>query len=473
MQILTGRYSPAFALLIISATALLIYSNTLDGPFLLDDHAYILKNPEVQDLGNFLDISGTRYITFLSFALNYVAGGYDTFGYHLTNLIIHAINGLLLWWLVLLTFKTPAMERSGIGTQEKYFIALGSALLFVSHPIQIQAVTYITQRFASLATLFYLLSVVLFVKWRSSSGSPNPRARAAIYILSVLTAVLAMKTKEISFTLPFIIILYEHTFFKRTDKPEPSPRRRKLISHLTPFILTLLILPLTLFLPELSLGGNGYTIEKHLRIDLIRDLTTIPTYDYLITQFRVIMTYLRLLIFPANQHMNYDYPVFHSIFASEVFLSFLFLSTLLGSAVYLFIRSGKTKNGYGLLVSVGVLWFFITLSVESSIFSINGVITEHRLYLPSVGMMLAFTASLSFIFDSAGKRFNREWLKNRGVWTVVFVIVVVFSVAGHMRNKVWGDEFTFWRDEANKSPNRSNVHINLGNVYNRTGWMRP
>jgi hypothetical protein len=462
MQILSGRYGPAFAFVTISVVALLTYSNSLHGPFLLDDRPFILNNSELRDIKNFLDIAGTRYIAFLSFALNYAAGGYETFGYHLINLIIHAINGLLVWWLVLLTFKTPVMERSSIAPQEKYFIALGSALLFISHPIQTQAVTYITNRFVCLATLFYLLSLVLFVKWQNSYGTPDVRMRSIFYILSLLSALLAMKTKAISFTLPFIIILYERTFFKRTDKPEPSPRRRKLISHLTPFILTLTIIPLTLL-------GQGPG-ERALRNGFIGEIMTIPTYDYLMTQFRVIVTYLRLLIFPANQHMNYDYPIFHSILEPQVFLSFLFISSITGLAIYLLKRSRKTRNGYGLLTSFGILWFFITLSVES-ITPLKEAAAEHRLYLPSAGIIPAFAATLCFIFDATGNRFNMEAVKKTGSLAVILAMVFVFSVATHIRNKVWRDEIAFYLDDAKKSPNEPNVHNNLGGAYYKKGLL--
>jgi hypothetical protein len=107
-----GRYFAAASL--ITFSAVLVYSNTFHGPFLFDDLDYIVNNPVIRNPGNFLDISGTRYVAHLSFALNYRIGGYNPLGYHLVNTAIHIINGLLVLSLVTLTFKTPQMERCNI-----------------------------------------------------------------------------------------------------------------------------------------------------------------------------------------------------------------------------------------------------------------------------------------------------------------------------------------------------------------------
>jgi tetratricopeptide (TPR) repeat protein len=464
-SILSRRYGFAVTFLLIALTALLVYSNTFHAPFLIDDNLYILDNSDIRSLRNFLDISGTRYVTHLTFALNYAVGGYSTFGYHIVNIVIHTINGFLVYQLVVLTFITPVMARAAVDSRLKYFIAMSSALVFISHPIQTQAVTYITQRFASLATLFYLLSLVLFVRWRISNGTLNPSLRTIIYIVSVVSTVLAMKTKEIAFTLPFIVVLYEFTFFN--DKTQIKKR----LLYIIPFVLTSAIIPLTLFAPEFGLSESGYRVTEEIRNLQIRDFTTISPHDYLITQFRVVMTYLRLLILPVNQHMDYDYPMYHSIFEPEVLLSFLFLSALFGSALYLFMQSRKGKNFYGLLVSFGVIWFFITLSVESSVIPIKDVISEQRLYLPSVGVILAFTTSLCYVFDVVKNMLGREASLDRLRWAVISVIVVTLSVAAYMRNNVWGDELRFWLDEVKKSPDDHIVRNNLGDTYNNRGQL--
>jgi tetratricopeptide (TPR) repeat protein len=458
-SLLSGRYGFAIAFFLITLTAILIYSNTFQGPFLFDDRIYILENPSIRHLENFLDVSGTRYVGFLSFALNYYFGGLNVFGYHLVNITIHIMNGLLVWWLIFLTFKTPLVRRGSV-SQFRDYIALTAALIFIAHPVQTQAVTYITQRFASLATFFCLLSLVLFIKWRLKKQTHGQGPSTAFYILALFSSVFAMKTKEISFTLPFIIVLYEFTFFN-------GKAFKERLFYLTPFLLTLSIIPFTIFLPKLGLEESTHDIADILRAQQVRELATISTHDYLVTQFRVIVTYIRLLILPASQSVDYDYAIYNSFFNPEILLSFFFLLLVFGFALFLFIRSHKTGNFYGLLASFGILWFFITLSVESSIFPIKDVIFEHRLYLPSVGAVTAFS---TFVFY--GK--ERLGIKVPAlVFTCIllFVTAVPFSFAAYNRNLVWKDAVALWHDAVKKSPGSYLAHNNLGSAYDKHGLI--
>src|SRR5262249_51281659 len=153
----------------------------------------------------------------------------------LLNLLIHIANAFLVYILVLLLFKTPKMQSSSSGPDRSFWIALSAAFLFVAHPVQTEAVTYIVQRLASFATLFYLLPVVLYLKWRLAPS--EAKARSLWYVGALLSTVLAMKTKEITFTLPFMLLLVEWVFF--------GSFTRKRWTTLVPFLLTLLIVPLS------------------------------------------------------------------------------------------------------------------------------------------------------------------------------------------------------------------------------------
>jgi hypothetical protein len=280
-----------------AALGLLAYSNTFDASFHLDDHHSIGTNPTLKDPASFIEPSKAerlmgglypsfknRFIGYLTFAVNYRLHGLDVLGYHLTNLAIHFLNGLLLYSLVLLnglllyslvlfTFSTPKMEGSRLKDQLR-LVALFAASLFVLHPIQTQAVTYIVQRFASLATMFYLGSMVFYVKWRlRNTKYQNSNIKIKVnmkfrnlyfpflnfnFFLSLLFAILAMKTKQIAFTLPLAVVLYEFMFFHDTIK------RRAL--RLLPFLLTLLIIPSTfLFLdnPPGYLVGDVTNLQQN------------------------------------------------------------------------------------------------------------------------------------------------------------------------------------------------------------------
>lgn len=377
----------------------IVYSNTLNASWHFDDQVVVTENWTIRDLkGCFTSIfSGNRSVGFFTFALNYHFNKLNVKGYHLVNIAIHILNGLLVYTLVRLTLKTKAMADSRLAAYSR-FLSLASGLIFVVHPLQTQAVTYIAQRFASLATLFYLLALVLFVKARLSLLQGKKffsLSHLGLYFFSLFSCYLAMHTKEITFTLPFMILLYEFFFIDSTLKK--AGRR---VFYLLPFLLMLSIIPfhtLNLSFKEGASKPLGDIIGE-MR-EQAQETPLISRHDYLLTQFNVIVTYIRLLLLPVNQNLDYDYPIARTLFQFRTFFCFLFLLTLAILALYLFKRSR--------LISFAISWFFITLSVESSIIPIRDVIFEHRVYLPSVG----FVILISIFLQEAGESFSRLFFR--------------------------------------------------------------
>ncbi len=448
-----------------------LYSNILHAPFIFDDYSSIVDNETIKDIkASFKDILNNRYITEISFALNYAIGGLKPFGYHFINNLIHIVNALFVYYLVILTCKTPQMANSNLPAQ---FIAFSSAFVFVAHPIQTQAVTYVAQRSTSMATMFYLISLVMYIKWRLMiSQKPEIRSqrsklhaiRYTLYAASLISAILAMKTKEIAFTLPILVTLYEFFFFNNSPNSADRNQNWKKFLYLFPIILTILIIPLSM----LNMKLPAETIIQNID-DLSRETTDITRTEYLFTQLRVIMTYLRLLIFPVNQNLDYRYPVYHSFFNIHVLLSFLFILSMIGIAIYLFSRSRISIRGAQSpdsrflfpnfrLISFGILWFFLTLSVESSIFPIKDVIVEHRLYLPLIGF---FIGCISFI----DCMINQHRLKN----ILIIIIVTCLSVSTYARNTLWKDPQKLWEDVIDKSPNNVRAYNEIGAIFRDEG----
>ncbi len=446
---MVGHPVAAFCLLALLAT--LIYSNTFSVPWQFDDKGNIVDNPRIWDLKNFLDLSGTRYVGYLSFALNYAVGGQNVMGYHVVNLLLHVTNAFLVYGMVQLLFRTPMLEEGrGRLLMRPTWIAAATAFLFVSHPIQTQAVTYVVQRLAALATLFYLLALICYLKWRLAS--PEAGQRSVWYVGALLATVLAMKTKENSFTLPVMVLLVEIVFFRSV-----ITRRW---AALMPFMLTLLIIPLS---------RQDVVAVQGREAGFAQETTIISRGEYLFTQFRVIITYLRLLILPVNQTFDYDYPLYHSLFDLPVFLSFLALCVLLGAAILLLMRAHRAADhAHRRLIAFGILWFFLTLSVESSIIPIRDVIFEHRLYLPSVGIFLALSAGMLGRYVEP----SRPW--RSPAWRIwcFGVIILVLSVATYQRNLIWRDPVTMTQDLVRKAPNKARAHNQLGFVYNELGRLK-
>ena len=472
-----------YILLILAIITTITYSNTFHASFQFDDSSNIIENLKIRKISNFFDLSGARSIGYLSFALNYYFGKLDVFGYHLVNLIIHITNGFLVYSLVLLLIRSATwshdidtrIDRGSSSPSNKgddlqstltdsplmtaSWIAWITALLFAVHPIQTQAVTYIVQRFTSLATLFYLVTIVSYLKWRIA-GSTRQKSRFIWYGLALLATAFAMKTKEISFTLPFMILLIEMVFFR--------PIVKKQWAFLTPFILTLLIIPLSH--PE---------VMGEAEAGFAKQTMSISRQDYLFTQFRVIMTYLRLLLIPNHQNLDYDFPIFHSFFHPVVFSSFLFLSCLFALGVFLSFTPrwiSVREDPYPRLIGFGFLWFFLALSVESSFIPISDVIFEHRLYLPSIGFFMSITMIGHRVFlilpprTKIDGQFSGPSLRTL-INLSVPMILLSLAVLTYQRNLVWQSRITLWNDVVTKSYNKARPHNALGFAYADQGQM--
>ena len=440
----------------------LIYSIVLsEGVFLFDDFEYVVGNPIIQDFSYF-NLSDPRQVGYMSFALNYAIGGENPTGYHLFNVIIHIINALIVFSLVGVLFDVISPEDSG---SKKWHTAAAflSGLIFLVHPIETQAVSYITQRFTSLCTLFYLLSVLLYLMARVRLEKARPHNTAYIlYALSILNVVLAMKTKEIAFTIPFTIAVFEFLLFKGSA----FSKRRYIF--LIPYMATLVIIPLSLIGPEWGLIRPGEGIAEVVRKDKLYDLYERPPFDYFITQFRVIVTYIGLLFLPVSQKAVYDFKVSHSIFELKVLLSLGLLLLIMGYAVYLWRKAAgadtEDASDYK-LVSIGIIWFFITLSIESSIIPIKDIIFEHRVYLPSAG----FFASCSVLLLRLVRKIQAGVSDFVKIGILALIIGIPLAAGAYIRNEVWTDELKFWDDVVKKSPDKAIGYNNRGNAYGKLG----
>lgn len=460
-------------LLILIALGFLAYSNTFHVPFVLDDEPYIVRNPAVKDLSyfrepskmegvntirpNFRHAFRTRTIGYLTFALNYRLHGLDVAGYHVVNLLVHLFNGLLVYVLLILTYRTPFMSRARDmeGHSETpagpHMAVFFTALFFVCHPVQTQAVTYIAQRFTSLATFFYLLSLVGYAKFRLSESTTG---RYGLYLVSMISALLGMLTKEICFTLPVVIGAYEFMFFDGKVIPR--------ICFLSPLILAAVVIPLRF------LGGEDLTTGREALDGMMRLFgggSTIPRWDYFLTQIRVVVTYIRLIFFPANQNIDYDYPVYHSLANPSLFLSIIFHLIILGLGGLLFWRSKNTRSETGgdlRLISFGILWFFVTLSVESSVIPLADIFFEHRIYLPSIG---AFISVVSVLLAFKRKLKVKIPAISRAIIPALGIAVVALLLATYVRNGLWADDVTLWKDAVEKSPQKARPYNMLGIAY--------
>jgi hypothetical protein len=428
----------------------------------MDDYSIVRfakdRTSEALNLQGF--IHNPRWFANLTFFLNRNLHGDRVFGYHLTNLVIHLLTACILYVFIrriinILQHNFPTTERGESSSFLPAFIPFASAALFVSHPVQTQAVTYIVQRYTSLTTLLYLGSLLAFLIFRDTARHENRGYNQWLCgSIAVVCALLAMKSKEIALTIPVMTMILEFLLF-----------RGKLLKNC---VFVFLIVALLLFIPVQMLysshSGHQESIFQQFQSVSV-ETQTISRFDYLLTQTGVVVTYLRLLCLPVNQNLDYDYPIYHSLLSFPVLAALCIHLLLIYSAFWLYKRSEYNLScghqGTGIhqrVTCLGIIWFYLALCVESSLIPIQDVIFEHRIYLPSAGFFMAVTAIVSSFM------LNRSFARFVACWALVMVCCIL-TVCTIMRNRTWASEIVMWRDVLDKSPNKARARHALGFLY--------
>ena len=418
---------------------LLIYSNCFNCSFQFDDKHNIIENEAIKSLSNIKamwEINHSRFIAFYSFALNYKIGQLNVWGYHFVNVIIHLINACLIFWMTQLLFLSPGLKNNTL-TRHASSIALLTALFFVSHPLATGAVTYIVQRMASMVALFYFLSVALFMKARLT----NEKRKYWLFACSFLAALFAIHSKENAYTLPLAILLIEMFFF--------NENKITIKFNYKILLLVLGFLGMIVFV----LFNFSFSIFKPLPPTTFNTFTITPT-NYFFTQLSVIVKYIQLLFIPIHQNIDYDFPLSNSLFEIPTMINGILLLSLLVLSIYLYNRNR--------IFSFGILWFFLTISIESSFIPISDIVFEHRTYLPSFGFFIILASGI----------YHFLWYKYKNMAILLFVLIIGSNaVLAHQRNNVWKDEFTLWSDAILNSPHKARPYINRGYAYgNKQQW---
>lgn len=439
------RLLPGFIILLVG---LCCYANSFTVPFVLDDVTSILVNPQVTAPAPTLK---PRIIGELSFALNYHLHGFSLPGYHLFNLLLHLSCALLVYQLVITFFRTPFLHGAA-DNHAAHCIAAAAALLFVAHPLQTGAVTYLAQRVTLLAALFYLTAVLLYLR---AKISPRGGVSIALFFVALLSAAAALLSKENAVTLPLAILVCEFTFLRGAGWKRLIPGGLFLVPMLAGILLT----------------NRAVLLQTDMSAALVQmtaESGAPSRYTYFLTQFPVVLEYLRLFFLPFGQNLDHDVALRSSWSDPVVIASLLTLLVISGSAGLLWLKGRKTalpREKILLLAGFGVAWFFITISLESGLVPIRDVMFEQRVYLPSVGLVIT-VASLLWFFLA------REGLNGGGARKFYGTLVLLTGVCALLtvfRNSVWRSEVTLWEDAVRKSPAKGRTHGALGHAYQRAG----
>lgn len=400
------------------------YIPSLDAPFVFDDIDNIVLNLKVHaekitDLGRALnsEVSSSRPLAMFSFAVNHWLGGLNIFGYHLVNILIHSLNALLLYQLLLL-IPVPRLPATTVVSADQFRkTAFWAAALWAVNPVQTQAVTYIVQRMTSMATFFYLATLCLYLAWRSERLATRP----AIPLL-LGTFALGLACKEIVLTLPLALILLDYIFF-------PQNLQRRL-----PFLAGGVLL--SLFLALYYLQGHAFA-----------PLTTFPNRNFnawerIMTQWRVIWHYLSLFILPIPDrlHLTYNFTVSRSLFSPWTTIPAL-------AAIITSITSAILLRHRFPVLAWAILFFFLTMLPEASFINLE-LAFIHRLYLPSLFLVFA---ALYYLPAATSKKAGPALL----------LLIALWSYWTITRNDEWQNKGRLWRTNIERGETTARAENNL------------
>ena len=450
LELKSGRFQLLACMMIVFA-GFVIYSNTTHSSFHFDDKSNIVKNPLIRDLHNIPQFFQKNGITFpsrglvtTSFAVNYYFSGLAVESYHWVNISIHLLNGILVYFLAVFLLKNTIINAHKIGYSEDAYhiqlLALFAALLFVSSPVQTQSVTYIFQRNGLMASFFYLLSLMLFIK--AVAGS---RFNSYLYAGSILSLLCALWCKEMAYSAPVIIFLLYQCFIAESWKSVGKGLRLSL-----PFLV---LAALSFYF---SVAQDPPQMENK---DWGR-------WEYLLTQSNVLTGYVKLLLMPLPSRLNVDvdFPLSGTLWELTTLISAVSIVAVLTAAV-LFLDRVR-------LPAFCVLWFFIILAPTSSIIPLRDLMVTHRLYLPGLGFLLLLTVGIHKAFHYLLARKGPEPRRLCTAEIAVLTgIVLFYGVCAYERNKVWETDILLWKDTVKKSPDKLRPHYNLGCAYKEKGLI--
>jgi len=439
----------------LTVLAILLYGHTLHSPWQLDDYKNIVQNPKIHM--NRIDLSsiknsfyGTpssserldRPIAYFSFALNWWLDKSNVKGYHIVNITIHLLTSFLLFCTILLLFQTPNGKTNG--QDDVYSVALLSATLWMIHPIQIQAVTYIVQRMAELAAFFSIIGIYCYVKARLTKETLQ---KTVCYGGCGIAFILGIGSKSNAFLLPFSLILIEFTFFQDLGRKRTQKLAILLFSGCIVLIATAGVL---LFM-------NG-------RVSSIVDAYAIRPFaiwERLMTQPRVLLFYLSQIFYPVASRFSVVHDVIPSTSLITPWTTLPCILAILG-AVCFAIR-GLTRLP---ILSFAILFFLGNHLIESSIIPLE-MVFEHRNYLPSLFLFLPVSLAIvkCFEFYRSNQKTTMFWF----MWSSVCVVLMGIGLSTYLRNTQWQSIPTLWKDAMKKAPQSARPLQTLGWYYGGIG----
>ncbi len=439
---ITDRAAVLVLALVLAVTAA-AYAPAAGGEFHWDDDIHVLGNPRVVDPSLFgwrsfvpPTLGRDRPLTDLTFALNRIVSGTSNAPYVYTNVAFH-LAAVVLAWAVVLTM----LRRAGHPRAEP--VSLAVAALFALHPLQTEAVSFVTQRAESLASMLYLAALLLAL-WADEARAGD---RAWFrWGAAAVCAVAALAAKPIAITFPLLLIVLAWTARRGMSL---SARQRVALGAL---------------LAAAALVAVAAVSSLRGAVDAGLDAGLLGPWRYLLTEAWVVLRYLSLLFWPA---LSIDHAVRESPGLSDPVTvgCAAAVLVLIAFAAWLGTRAHRTGAPAASAASAGILWFFVLLAPTSSVVPLGDTMAEHRTYLANLGAILAIVVGL----DALLHRTWRPRAAGRAGVALAVVASVALAAALVARNRLWADDLALWMDAARKAPTLGRSQLHAANALSRAG----
>jgi tetratricopeptide (TPR) repeat protein len=447
-----STHSYLYQLIIIGfliAVTVLTYAWSLHYDFQFDDVANIQKHFQLRHYDFFsLFFSGSRWISYWINSIHYSIGKFDPFSYRVGNLIIHTINGLLVFFVVLrmLTLATIGnfFARNAIA------LATMTALLFLLHPVQTQTVSYVIQGELEGLACMAIMSMVLCFLYAFSARNKTV-AYVALAMLFIV-AIFACGTKEIAIIAPGLLIIVDWFFIARGDLQ--SMKRRWWVHA----VLMLMVVSIYMYFLKPSFFTNILGFNMEVKNNIGNIITHDPTekikpWAFFISQFKVILHYIGIFVWPFNMSVEYDWKLCRSIVAPDCIFPFMVLLALM-YGVYRLMRKHPLHP-----IAFGAVWFFCCIAPRSSIIPSPELLVDYKTYTASIGLLFVIAILLVKAVEYAAHRvalLNTPYARY-GATCIITCLLSFFTME---RNKVWRSGKEFWWNIIENAPGKARAYNN-------------
>ncbi len=452
-------------LLVLQVITALFYRASLWYPFQFDDVAHITKHFAIRHDNPLCRWWFNRrwvgdYLNRLNFRMN----SFEPVAYRATNLVIHMLSGVLVYYLVLMICKN--LEHS-IVQKYRHFIAFCTTGLFLLHPLQTQAVSYAIQaRIEGIATFFILLNLFLFVRYAQSTSQAG---RIFLFCVLAVTTVISCGTKEIFVLAPVFMFLIDYLFLSKGSL-SLLIKQRGMFYLIYGTFFTALVGWYMFNLAEIMRSGSAPSIKSsvdyflHNQNNLGNVLTNDPnahitSLTYFMSQFRAVIHYISLVFWPFAMSVEYDWKLAQSFMSKDVLIPLIELLAIISLATYSIVRRRLLLAGFG------ILWFLVALAPRSSFIPSAELVCDYKAYLAVIGVYMALAVLLASLLNWLKNSYEKiaSYIDSWPAYAVVLTLVFFpLGVATYSRNMVWSTPELFWGDCAKKAPGKARTHNNYG-----------